>query len=75
MVGYDPELDQDRPEKIDMRVKMNAMSGLSITLTAISILVAFRFVCSRIITCLGLSRLQHILNYNNGPDRRGVCAL
>ena len=36
--------DEDRPEKIDMRVKMNAMSGLSIILTLMSILVAFGYV-------------------------------
>ena len=49
VAGREPELDGDRPEKIDMRVKMNAMSGLSIILTLISILVAFRFVLSRVI--------------------------
>ena len=48
LVGHEQELDEDRPEKIDMRVKMNAMSGLSIILTLISILVAFRLVFSRI---------------------------
>lgn len=41
-VGHGPDLDEDRPEKINMRVKMNAMSGLSIILTLMSILVAFR---------------------------------
>ena len=46
LAGHEP--DEDRPEKVDMRVKMNAMSGLSIILTLISILVAFRFVFSRI---------------------------
>jgi high-affinity nickel-transport protein len=51
LAGHERELDEDRPEKIDMRVKMNAMSGLSILLTLISILVAFRFVVSRIVTC------------------------
>lgn len=42
LVGHEPDLDEDRPEKINMRVKMNAMSGLSIILTLMSILVAFR---------------------------------
>jgi high-affinity nickel-transport protein len=42
-----PNVDEDRPEKIDMRVKMNAMSGLSIVLTLMSILVAFRYVLPR----------------------------
>jgi len=41
-VGHEPDLGEDRPEKINMRVKMNAMSGLSIVLTLMSILVAFR---------------------------------
>lgn len=75
LVGHEPELDEDRPEKIDMRVKMNAMSGLSIVLTLISILVAFRFVFSRTTAGLDLSNLQHILNHNHGTDRKGVCAL
>jgi nickel/cobalt transporter (NiCoT) family protein len=58
LVEHERELDEDRPEKIDMRVKMNAMSGLSIVLTLISILVAFRFVFSRIITGSNLSYLS-----------------
>ena len=44
LVEHELDLDEDRPEKIDMRVKMNAMSGLSIILTLMSILVAFRYV-------------------------------
>ena len=44
LVEHEPDPDEDRPEKIDMRVKMNAMSGLSIILTLMSILVAFRYV-------------------------------
>lgn len=43
-VGGELDSDEDRPEKIDMRVKMNAISGLSIILTLMSILVAFRCV-------------------------------
>jgi high-affinity nickel-transport protein len=43
LVAHEPNLDEDRPEKIDIRVKMNAMSGLSIVLTVMSILVAFRY--------------------------------
>ena len=57
LAGYERELDEGRPEKIDMRVKMNAMSGLSIILTLMSILVAFRFVSSTVITGLDLSHL------------------
>jgi len=45
-VGREQGRDEDRPEKINMRVKMNAMSGLSIILTLMSILVAFRCVFS-----------------------------
>ena len=44
LVPHGSDLNEDRPEKIDMRVKMNAMSGLSIILTLMSILVAFRYV-------------------------------
>ena len=44
LVEHESGLDEDRPEKIDMRVKMNAMSGLSIILTLMSILVAFGYV-------------------------------
>lgn len=44
LVDHEPDIDEDRPEKINMRVKMNAMSGLSIVLTLMSILVAFRYV-------------------------------
>ena len=42
LVGHGPDPGEERPDKIDMRVKMNAMSGLSIVLTLMSILVAFR---------------------------------
>jgi high-affinity nickel-transport protein len=42
LVGHEPGPVEDRPGKINMRVKMNAMSGLSIILTLMSILVAFR---------------------------------
>jgi high-affinity nickel-transport protein len=42
--GQGSDLDEDRPENINMRVKMNAMSGLSIILTLMSILVAFGYV-------------------------------
>ena len=42
LVEHESDLDEDRPEKIDTRVKMNAMSGLSIILTLMSILIAFR---------------------------------
>ena len=42
-VEQEIELGEDRPEKINARVKMNAMSGLSIILTLMSILVAFRY--------------------------------
>ena len=44
LVGHEPHVDEDRPEKINARVKMNAMSLLSIVLTLMSILVAFRYV-------------------------------
>lgn len=50
LVEREQDLDEDRPEKIDIRVKMNAMSGLSIILTLMSILVAFRCVFSGIVT-------------------------
>lgn len=43
LVEHETHLDEDRPEKINTRVKMNAMSGLSIILTLMSILVAFRY--------------------------------
>ena len=45
-VEHELDLDEDRPEKINARVKMNAMSGLSIILTLMSILVAFRYAIS-----------------------------
>ena len=54
LAGHEPNVDEDRPEKINMRVKMNAMSGLSIVLTLMSILVAFRSAFSAIVTGLGL---------------------
>jgi len=75
LVGHGPDLDEDRPEKINVRVKMNAMSGLSIVLTLMSILVAFRCVFLSTATGLGLSHFQHILDYNHGPHRRGVHTL
>lgn len=43
LVGHEPSLDENKPERINMRVKMNAMSGLSIILTLMSILVAFGY--------------------------------
>jgi high-affinity nickel-transport protein len=52
LVERELDIDEDRPEKIDMRVKMNAMSGLSIILTMMSILVAFRHVFSGVVTGL-----------------------
>jgi len=55
LVEHEPDLDEDRPEKINTRVKMNAMSGLSIILTLMSILVAFRYAISSIISGLSLS--------------------
>ncbi|KAF9651590.1 NicO-domain-containing protein [Thelephora ganbajun] len=51
LVGHEPGLDENRPEKINIRVKMNAMSGLSIILTLMSILVAFSI---SLITIMGL---------------------
>jgi len=72
LAGHEADLDEDRPEKINVRVKMNAMSGLSIVLTLMSIIVAFRCVVTATVTGLGLSHLQHILDYNHGPHRRGV---
>lgn len=57
LVEREPDLDEDRPEKIDIRVKMNAMSGLSIILTLMSILVAFRYVFSNTVAGSDLSRL------------------
>jgi len=51
LAGHEPNVDEDRPEKIDMRVKMNAMSGISIVLTLMSILVAFSV---SLITIMGL---------------------
>lgn len=54
LVGHELDPDEDRPEKINMRVKMNAISGLSIILTLMSILVAFRYVVSSTVTGLGL---------------------
>ena len=54
---HEPDLDEDRPEKINMRVKMNTMSGLSIILTLMSILVAFGYVFSSIINGLCLCHL------------------
>lgn len=57
LAGHEPNVDEDRPEKIDMRVKMNAMSGISIVLTLMSILVAFRSAFSDIAAGLGLPDL------------------
>jgi len=67
LVEHEPDLDEDRPEKIETRVKMNAMSGLSIILTLMSILVAFRYVLSSVVPGLSLPRLQHLLDYDHGP--------
>ncbi len=57
LVGHEPDLDEDRPEKINMRVKINAMSGLSIILTLMSILVAFGYVFLSTTTGLFLCHL------------------
>ena len=75
LVEHEPDLDEDRPEKINTRVKMNAMSGLSIILTLMSILVAFRYAFSTIVSNLSLLRLQHFLDYDHGPRRGRVRAL
>lgn len=75
LIGHEPGLDENRPERINMRVKMNAMSGLSIVLTLMSILVAFGYVFLSTIVGLNLSHLQHILNHNHGPHWRGVRTL
>lgn len=69
------DIDEDRPEKINMRVKMNAMSGLSIILTLMSILVAFRCAFSSDVTDSSLPDLQHRLDYNHGSHRRRVRTL
>jgi len=75
LAEHEPGLDEDRPEKIDMRVKMNAMSGLSIILTLMSILVAFRYALSSTISGLSLHRLQHLVDYDHGSRRGRVHAL
>lgn len=51
LADHGPDPDEDRPEIIDLRVKMNAMSGLSIILTLMSIVVAFSI---SLITIMGL---------------------
>jgi len=53
LVDHESDLDEDRPEKIDTRVKMNAMSGLSIILTLMSILVAFSISLITIMALIG----------------------
>ena len=75
LVEHEPDIYEDRPEKINMRVKMNAMSGLSIILTLMSILVAFRCAFSSIVSGLPLLHLQHLLDHDHGPHRRRVRAL
>ena len=75
LVEHEPDPDEDRPEKINTRVKMNAMSGLSIILTLMSILVAFRYAVSRTISGLSLLRLQYLLDYDRGPHRERMRAL
>ena len=75
LVEHQPDPDEDRPEKINTRVKMNAMSGLSIILTLMSILVAFRYALPSISSSLSLLRLQHLLDYDHGPHRGRVHTL
>lgn len=60
-----------RDSERDLRVKQNMMSGLSIVLTLMSIIVAFRFVGTVFSSSrLAIIVLQHSDNNSHGPNWR-----
>jgi high-affinity nickel-transport protein len=60
----------------DTQVKMNVMSGLSILLTLMSILVAFRYVWHPLWEALrDTELLQHFFDHDHGVDRRELHAM
>lgn len=80
---YHNDIDDDEQRKRQLRVKQNTMSGLSIVLTLMSILVAFRYdsftlqkVFSSLMNddsnmCFSLRPVtkQHIFDHHNGSNR------
>lgn len=66
------EIDLDTKVARDTQVKMNVMSGLSIILTLMSILVAFRYVKHPFVRSFPrLNKiLQYFFNHNYGINRR-----
>lgn len=75
LADHEPDPGEDRPEIIDLRVKMNAMSGLSIILTLMSIVVAFRYFFSSIVAGWDLSHFQRLFDHYHGSRWGRVCIL